>query len=54
MRRNDLIGFCLEQIDNYPDETIDEEVILVCTEFIQYALSDNKKNLNYTMQKDGL
>ena len=54
MRRNDLIGFCLEQINNYPDESIDEEVMLVCTEFIQSASSGNNKNLNYIMQKDGL
>ena len=34
VRKSDLIGFCLDQIKNYPDETIDEEVMLVCVEFI--------------------
>ena len=54
IRVNDLIKSCLESIKNYPDETVDEEVMVACTEFIQLSVSNNKKNTDYVMQNEGI
>ena len=54
VRANDFIRFCLDQIQNYPDDQIDEEVMLACAEFIQHSVTSNRKNNDYVMSKDGL
>ena len=54
IRVNDLIKSCLESIKNYPDDTVDEEVMTACAEFIQLSVSNNKKNVDYVMQNEGI
>ena len=49
-----LLQFSLDQVANFPQEEIDEDILLNAAEIIQLSVSNSPKNMELVLKKNGL
>jgi hypothetical protein len=54
LKSSDLLSFCLNQIKRFPEDEIDEEVMISCVDLISKACQDCYDNAFFVLRKDGM
>ena len=54
IKSSDILSFCLNQVNRFPEDEIDEEVMISCVDLISKSCANCSDNAFFVLRKDGL